>query len=551
MTVGNFTEVLGKVSNFGITGFDSISGADLQIVYGLDGDDNLNSTATFSGGSLPDGKATIILVGGSGKNNYQIRNNSTAIAIENNNADDNILWTTIGSTGLSLEKETSFVAEIDRRHLYLGDTATNQYIILIDWQQPANQIESFDLTEGFVSYEDFVSRYQDSNNYRGNLTWDELVATGEIDLARLGLSSDTIDDDIMTINQRAIKLEVESKGGIYLIGTDGEFLDGGVNDDYLQGGLGNDGLFGFGGSDTLEGGLGDDIYFIDLETGSGSEILDTGGELDDLFIVARNTDIQTLADNYYADSYLDLRSDRNIYGDSAIELSSPQPGIVGLAKSGNDLIIDINCDGVARSQNDLTVLNFFNESGEAGSGKIERINNIIDTQNIIDFIATSAGEQLKDENFGENTVYRFYNSEAGVHFYTADQNERDYIYDRLNNYSYEGASYVGIDPTTAVEPSAVYRFYNQDSGTHLYTIDENERNAVEQLTNFSYEGEAFYAHNSQVTDSIPIYRFYNSTTGAHFYTPSAVEKDVVESELSNFQFEGIAYYALDIDSEGI
>ena len=549
MTIGNFAELLGNVSDFGITGFDSISGADLQIVYGLDGDDNLNSTVTLSGGNLPDGKATVILVGGTGRNNYQVRNNSTAIVIENDNNSNNILWTTIGSTGLSLEKETSFVAEIDNRHLYFGDTVTDQYVILIDWQQPANQIESFDLTEGLISYDDFLSFYQDLANYRGNFTWNELVATGEIDLNRLGLSSDAIDEDIATIIKRSAELE----GGIFLVGTDeGEFLDGGVSNDSLQGGLGDDALFGFGGRDTLEGGLGNDEYFIDLETGSGSEILDTGGELDDFFLVAQNTDIQTLSNNYNSDLYLDLRANPNIYGNSAIELSFPQPGIIGLEKSGNDLIIDLNRDGIAQAADDLTIFNFFNESGEAGTGKIERINNIIDTQDIIDFIANSAQEQFKNENFGEHTIYRFYDGNSGVHFYTSDKNERNYVYDRLDNYTYEGASYIGIDPSAAIDSFAVYRFYNQDSGTHLYTIDENEKNVVQQeLDNYNYEGEAFFAYTLQIEGLIPIYRFYNSTTGAHFYTPSTVERDVVIEELSNFESEGIAYYALPIDSEGI
>ena len=45
-----------------------------------------------------------------------------------------------------------------------------------------------------------------------------------------------------------------------------------------------------------------------------------------------------------------------------------------------------------------------------------------------------------------------------------------------------------------------------------------------------------------------MYRFYNSTTGAHFYTPSAVERDVVIDELPHFKSEGIAYYALSIES---
>lgn len=342
----------------------------------------------------------------------------------------------------------------------------------------------------------------------------------------------------------------ESEGGIFLVGTDeGEFLDGGAGNDSLEGGLGDDALFGFGGRDTLVGGLGSDEYFINFETGGGSEIFDIGGELDDFILVARNTDLQILADNYDSDSYLNLRANSGIYGDSAIELSFPTRGIVGLEKLGNNLIIDLDRDGVVQPANDLTIFNFFDESGEAGTGKVERINNIIDTSGIVDFFANSAREQLKDEDFGEHTIYRFYDANSGVHFYTSDKNERNYVYDRLNNYTYEGASYTGIDPTTEIESLAVYRFYNRDSGTHLYTTDENEKNTVRQeLDNYNYEGEAFFAYNFQVEGSIPIYRFFNSTTGAHFYTPSAIERDAVIKELPNFQSEGIAYYALPIVS---
>lgn len=99
---------------------------------------------------------------------------------------------------------------------------------------------------------------------------------------------------------------------------------------------------------------------------------------------------------------------------------------------------------------------------------------------------------------------------------------------------------------------AVYRFYNQDTGSHLYTIDENERNIVQQeFTNFSYEGKVFYAYKTQVEGSIPIYRFYNSTTSSHFYTPSTAERDYVINDLANFESEGIAYYALPFDSTNV
>ena len=141
------------------------------------------------------------------------------------------------------------------------------------------------------------------------------------------------------------------------------------------------------------------------------------------------------------------------------------------------------------------------------------------------------------------TVYRFLNNDTGVHFYTANPTERDAVQE-LSNFSFEGASYIGVDPLTGIsEPSPVYRFLNQDKGVHLYTVSEVERDAVQNLDNFSFEGEVFSAYTTEVEGTIPIYRFFNATTGAHFYTPSEVERDAVLANLPDFQSEGIAYYA--------
>ena len=145
----------------------------------------------------------------------------------------------------------------------------------------------------------------------------------------------------------------------------------------------------------------------------------------------------------------------------------------------------------------------------------------------------------------ETTVYRFFNTDTGVHFYTADEKEKNFIQNNLSGFNFEGASYQGIDPLTGAEqPLPVYRFLNQDTGVHLYTLSETERYIVQNADNFTYEGEAFFAYKTEVAGTIPIYRFYNSTTGAHFYTPSPVERDNIEDNLSGFVSEGIAYYAL-------
>ena len=144
-----------------------------------------------------------------------------------------------------------------------------------------------------------------------------------------------------------------------------------------------------------------------------------------------------------------------------------------------------------------------------------------------------------------STVYRFLNTDTGVHLYTSSEVERDAILENLPNYISEGSAYVSVDPFTgSPEPEKVYRFLNTETGTHLYTVSEIERESVEQnLPNFSLETESFFAFAEDRPDTIPIYRFLNTDTGAHFYTPSEVERGVVEETLPNYQSEGIAYYA--------
>jgi subtilisin-like proprotein convertase family protein len=155
----------------------------------------------------------------------------------------------------------------------------------------------------------------------------------------------------------------------------------------------------------------------------------------------------------------------------------------------------------------------------------------------------SSGEQ--DDN-----VYRFFDSISGAHLYTASETERNYIQDNLANYTFEGAVYeVGNSEIGGDSLAPVYRFYNQQNGTYLYTIDETEKESIQNnLTNYSFEGELFSAYTSEVEGSIPVYRFYNSQLGTHFYTASAGEKETVASELPDYQYEDIAYYVLPVET---
>ena len=150
------------------------------------------------------------------------------------------------------------------------------------------------------------------------------------------------------------------------------------------------------------------------------------------------------------------------------------------------------------------------------------------------------------------TVFRFFRPDIGVHFYTSDVVERDSVLENLPAFEFEGPSFVaaptpeeGEDPLTGVEP--VYRFLNNNTGVHVYTISEVEREAILELPNFTDEGIAYYSYETEQLGTTPLYRFYNPVIGAHFYTPNAAERDFVSENLTDYQPEGtngVAYYVL-------
>jgi len=140
-------------------------------------------------------------------------------------------------------------------------------------------------------------------------------------------------------------------------------------------------------------------------------------------------------------------------------------------------------------------------------------------------------------------VYRFYNQETGTHFYTIAATERDHVIGSYPQFLYEGAVFAAFSQATAgAQP--VFRFYNTRTGTHFYTNSPAERDQViATYPQFVFEGTAYYAMPSAGPDArTPLFRFYNTTTGAHFYTTSTTERETVLATYPQFVYEGVAFY---------
>ena len=166
--------------------------------------------------------------------------------------------------------------------------------------------------------------------------------------------------------------------------------------------------------------------------------------------------------------------------------------------------------------------------------------------------------------YDDSPVYRFFEFKQGFHFYTADENEKESIVERSIdgelNYQLENVSFRVLadnkDSLTgeAIENAKpVYRFFNRDTGSHLYTIDENEKNHIQNnLSNYSFDGINYYAFTSepQNIETVPLYRMYNTVSGSHLFTTDSNEFNFISNsnDFSHFNVEGnegITYYVID------
>jgi hypothetical protein len=144
-------------------------------------------------------------------------------------------------------------------------------------------------------------------------------------------------------------------------------------------------------------------------------------------------------------------------------------------------------------------------------------------------------------NDGAYNIFRFFNADTSVHFYTASLSEAQTVQQALPHFTYEGNAF--DSDATPENGTAIYRFFNTESQTHFYTSSAQERDQIiDTLPHYTYEGIAYYAYEQNAADRMALYRFYNPETGAHFYTASADEKQDLETTSTDFVFERIAYY---------
>ncbi|MDM8554844.1 hypothetical protein QUF75_08955 [Desulfococcaceae bacterium HSG7] len=141
-------------------------------------------------------------------------------------------------------------------------------------------------------------------------------------------------------------------------------------------------------------------------------------------------------------------------------------------------------------------------------------------------------------------IYRFYSELFNAHHF-CDEVEKDYL---IKTYPDEiwklekTAFYVFRNAEKGTAP--VYRLYNEDLKTHLFTIDENEKDTLTDpysQENWTYEGVAFYVDPDHTDGTVPVYRMYSENLKTHLFTIDANEKNTLSAQ-PGWSYETIAYY---------
>ncbi|MDM8553152.1 hypothetical protein QUF75_00260 [Desulfococcaceae bacterium HSG7] len=161
-------------------------------------------------------------------------------------------------------------------------------------------------------------------------------------------------------------------------------------------------------------------------------------------------------------------------------------------------------------------------------------------------VADTTGESVASTRV---PVYRFYSNQLLTHFFTKNTNEKDTLISTFSDdvWRYEGVSwYVHQDSSSGAAP--LYRFYSDHLKRHFYTISTNEKDSI--IANFPvemwrYEGVAWYVYETSQSGTLPVYRFYSDTLQSHLYTMDENEKNYIVANypVEMWRYEGVAYYA--------
>jgi hypothetical protein len=134
--------------------------------------------------------------------------------------------------------------------------------------------------------------------------------------------------------------------------------------------------------------------------------------------------------------------------------------------------------------------------------------------------------------------YRAYNPNADFHFFTSRQAEFNFVVSLGNHDETTGKPGFALAtaPTTGDRP--VYRLYNLHEGRHYYTYNAAERDYLVSLSpppgdpnygkyGWRYERDEGFLFTFAYPGTEEVFRLYNNNSGTHLFTSDPHEKDAI------------------------
>ena len=228
------------------------------------------------------------------------------------------------------------------------------------------------------------------------------------------------------------------------------------------------------------------------------------------------------------------------YEDMVLDYSSTSPTI--LINDGNGKFIEQDHESMGltppNTWGNYVAVGDFNNDGSPDLVVLEQ-GNVFTTY--INQITQPTGLGVIG-SYDSSAIYRFFNTDTGTHFYSGNRLEVENILTNLHNFNYEGTAFNKVKSKS--DTIDIFRFYNENTNTHFFTANAEEAEHVKNnLASFVDEGIAYEAYATNIENSSALHRFFNTETGSHFYTTSEAEMESVKVELAGvMNYEGIAYY---------
>jgi Ca2+-binding RTX toxin-like protein len=287
MAGADFRSLFGMVLRYpeltGGTGNEAINSTTYTAMLGLQGHDDFRGVSSLA-------------IGGSGNDYYYIGAPEILTIMDRSGLADAVV-----ATAIDFSRITTRAITLDSRHLFLFDTQSSQAMVLLDWQQPANHIETFVLSGVTYSYDQFAANVAGFGRYEGSFTWEGAQDAGyfllgpEETTPALNESLDFYRAKSIALEQPVILVTNNDAGSnetfaaipysgpvtrldLQFIGSEqseailgtafSDFINSGGGNDAIDGGMGDDVIDGGTGSNFLTGGAGQDTFFLDGRGGT-------------------------------------------------------------------------------------------------------------------------------------------------------------------------------------------------------------------------------------------------------------------------------------------